>query len=143
MYTVTTKAHAREQRTVAFASGMGLLHWALAQRVFAHRTGGVPYPTLDRLYLGNVDHNPGYDYQLIDTFTPWKITGDHLAVMRRALARYQQGVHYLREIAPGWIEGPEEYYADNSIERTDRCTVHDGAHTRRVWLTYPSGDACF
>lgn len=148
MYEVIRPARgdrAEERRT--FSTAAGLLRWALRERVFDHRVGGVPYPTrFDDVYLGRRDHDAGQDYHLIDTFTPWKITGDHLAAMRRVQRRYGEIVHHLREVDPGWEPDTsvsptvEIHYADNSVELHE---VNRYGGKRRRTLVAPHGDACF
>jgi hypothetical protein len=128
--------------TVTFHTAAGLLRWALDTRQLAHGIGGLRYPmNFDEKWLGFPgDGSPGRDYQLVDTFCKYKITADHLEAMRRAQQRYREIVHYLRNVEPEWVEGPEEHYADNSIDRTD---TNKYGQTRRVHLLAPGGDACF
>lgn len=126
--------------TVTFRTAAGLLRWALNARVFRHGVGGVPYPTrFDDKYIGD-RRDVGRDYHLLDTFRKYEITAAHLTAMRNAQRRYEEIVHYLREVEPQWTEGPVINYADNSIERTDTDKY---GNTRRVMLKAPSGDACF
>lgn len=134
-----------ERRT--FITAAGLLRWALNERVFRHGVGGVPYPErFGDVHLGWRDHDKGYDYQLIDTFTRWKITGDHLAAMRRVQRRYGEIVHYLREIDPEWrpdtsVSATGEIpYMDNSTEVHE---INKYGGKRRRTLVAPGGDACF
>lgn len=134
-----------ERRT--FHTAAGLLRWALRERVFSHHTGGVPYPTrFDDKYLGHRDHDKGYDYHLIDTFARWRITGDHLAAMRRVQRRYVEIVHHLREVEPEWrpdttvSETGEIHWADNSVERME---INKYGGKRVVRLVAPHGDVCF
>lgn len=138
MYTVTAK---RGSETVSFITAAGLYRWALDQRVFRHGVGGVPYPKrFDDNYLGHEDGNAGTDYHLIDSFTGWKITGEHLSAMRRARARYCEIVHYLSEVEPEWREERTVNYADNSTERYE---INKYGQRRSVMLVAPHGDACY
>lgn len=143
MYEVT-KRDGSESRT--FRTAAELLHWAIKARVFGHNVGGVLYPTrFDHVHLGCRDGSAGYDYHLIDTFCPWKITSDHLSAMRRARARYVEILHYLREIEPEWRPdtsvSPDgmAYFADNSTELHE--VSKDGRRRYRM-VTAPHGDAC-
>jgi hypothetical protein len=135
-----------EQRRT-FHTAAGLFRWALRERVFSHRTGGVPYPTrFDDVHLGDRNGDEGYDYHLIDTFTPWEITGEHLAAMRRVQRRYAEIVHYLREVEPGWEPDTSVSptgkisYADNSVVLYE-ISKYGGKRSRT--LVAPHGDACF
>lgn len=150
MYEVTRPARGfRPEERRTFRTAAGLLRWALRERVFRHSVGGVPYPErFDEVHLGYRDHDKGYDYHLIDPATPWKITGDHLAVMRRAKAAYVARMHYRREIAPGWRPDVERtgnasgviHYADNS---TVQCEIDKDGNRRSRTIIAAGGDACF
>jgi hypothetical protein len=142
VYEVSTK---RGDRTVTFRTAAGLLRWGLDNRVFRRDTGGSPYPKrFDDIYLGR-DGHPGMDYHLIDVFTDWKITGEHLSAMRRALARYGEIVHYLREVEPEWRPDTsvspdgEIHWMDNSVERIE---INKYGNKRTVRLAAPHGDVC-
>lgn len=127
--------------TAELRTAAGLLRWALKNRILAHRTGGVPYPErFEDCHLGSRDHDAGQDYHLVDTFAHYEITSDHLAAMRRAQARYNEILHYLREVEPGWREEKTIPYMDNSVERTE---INKYGQRRKVTVTPPSGDACF
>jgi hypothetical protein len=134
--------------TRTFLTAAGLLRFCLEQGVFRQRyINGKPY-RFEHLHLGQRDHDKGYDYHLIDTFTRWQITGDHLAAMRRAQARYLEILHHLREVEPQWRPDTERtgnesglvHYADNSTERHE---VNKYGKRRYVMVDPPSGDACF
>lgn len=158
MYKITKRKHSVyidgkfvmvPEQTHTFRSAAELLRHCLRQRVFAHRTGGRPYPTrFDGVHLGHRDHDRGYDYHLIDTFTDWQVTGDHLAAMRRAQTRYREIVHYWREVEPQWRPDTEHtgnpegliHFADNSVELHE--ISKDGRRRHRM-TEAPSGDACF
>lgn len=148
MYEVTRPARGnRPEERRTFHTAAGLLRWALRERVFRHNVGGVPYPTrFDEIHLGYKDHDKGYDYHLIDSFVGWKITGDHLAAMRRAQRAYAERLHYRREIAPEWKPDMsvsptgEVHYADNSVELHE---VNRDGEKRRRTVVAPHGDACF
>lgn len=128
-----------------FRTAASMLRWALNTRQFAHHVGGVPYPSrFGDIYLGPPGSgSPGRDYHLLDVFRKYDVTADHLEAMRKAITRYESHICYRREIEPDWQIGPVTHYADNSTQRTDTCTPHNGAHTRLVRLAHPSGDACF
>lgn len=148
MYEVMRPAQGyRPEERRTFHTAAGLLRWALRERVFDHRVGGVPYPTrFTDIHLGYRDHDRGYDYHLIDTFTPWKITGDHLAAMRRVQRRYGEIVHHLREVDPRWEPDTSVSptgkisFADNSVELHE---VSRYGTKRHRMLVAPHGDACF
>lgn len=130
----------RAPEPVEFSTAMGLLHWALRNRVFARSmVGNGPPKSLDQLHIRE-RRDAGMDYHSLDSFCNYKITAEHMNAMARALARWNRTVHYLREIEPQWVEGKETHYMDNSIERED---TNKYGQTRRVMVKPPSGDLCF
>lgn len=137
-----TRTEPGETRT--FSTAMGLLRHCLRERVFAHRTGGVPYPTApDAVWLGRAGKR---SYGLVDTFTRWEVTYEHIEAMRRAQSAYAERLHYRREIAPQWRPDTsvsptgEIRYADNSVELHE---VDKDGNRRHRMIVAPSGDACF
>lgn len=128
-----------ERREVVrtFRTAMGMLRFCVNNGAFRNVVRGGP---LDRVYLGRDGQGPGSDYQVVDAFFRFKITGEHLTAMRRAHARYLAALHYWREIEPEWREGASIPYMDNSVERVDTDKY---GNKRRVTLTPPSGDICF
>jgi hypothetical protein len=48
----------------------------------------------------------------------------------------------MTEVAPGWRnDGPQVWYADNSIEQSQVCA--NGCHRRNLMIAGPGGDASF
>jgi hypothetical protein len=138
----TRETHSAQTRT--FGSGMELLRFALRERLFDHRVGGVAYPTTpDRVHLG---HQGARSYGLIDPCTRWEVTYDHIEAMRRAKAEYDRRMHYWREIEPEWRPDPRisasglVRFADNSVELYE---VDKRGNRRHRMIEAPSGDACF
>lgn len=127
----------RREIVQTFRTAMGLLRFCADNGAFRDVSKGGP---LDRVHLGRDGQGPGSDYQVVDTFCRYKITGEHLTAMRRAHARYMAALHYWREIEPKWREVKTVEYLDNSTERHD---INKYGKTRRVMLVAPSGDACF
>lgn len=133
----TRQERAEEDR--CFTTAMGLLHWAIAAGAFSQRYANRAVANPGELHLRE-KRDKGADYHTVDTFFRWKIEPEHLDAMYRAMTRYKEIVHYLREVEPEWTEGEEIHYMDNSVERHDRDKY---GNTRRVMVKYPSGDACF
>jgi hypothetical protein len=126
--------------TVEFGTVTELAEWAIRERVFDHRTGGVPYPTrLEDVYLGSRNHDPGTDYYVIDRFAGWEVTPDHLAALRTEKVRLQAEAEQA-EINAGWRTVEEIPYMDNSVEAIQE---DKNGNRRRVTVKPPSGDACF
>lgn len=67
-----------------------------------------------------------------------QVRWDHMAAV---LERYHRLIQWADETLPGWREVSRVHYMDNSVESVQVCRC--GAHTRRVMLKPPSGDACF
>lgn len=137
-----TRTEPGETRT--FTTALDMLRHCLSERVFAHRTGGVPYPaTPDKVWLGR---EGGPTYGLVDTFTLWEVTYDHIKAMRAAQVRYNAHLHYVTEDEPQWRPDTsvsatgEVHYADNSIELHE---IDKDGNKRHRMIRYPSGDVCF
>lgn len=138
------KVEPEERRT--FLTAAGLLRWALDERLFDHRVGGVPYPTrFGDKWLGH----PGKPhYGMIDTFCRWQFTPELRMAMQRVQQRYGEIVHYLREVEPEWrpdveLTGNSEghlSFADNSTELHE---INKYGKRRHRFVTAPHGDVCF
>jgi hypothetical protein len=133
-----------ETRTIT--TSMGLLRFALRERLFTHRTGGRPYPARpDNVHLGR---EGAPTYGLFDPLKRWEVTYDHVEAMRRAQRAYNERMHYRREVAPMWR--PDTEYAGNEsgvVHYADNSTVQyeidkDGNRRHRTIIA-PGGDACF
>lgn len=133
----TRQERAEEDR--CFTTAAGLLHWAIREGAFSQRFANRAVATPDELHL-SARRDVGADYHRIDTFFRWKIEPEHLDAMYRALTRFKEIVHYLREVEPEWVKGEEIHYMDNSVERHDTDKY---GNTRRVIVKSPSGDLCF
>lgn len=138
----TRETHSAETRT--FTTAMGMLRHCLRERVFEHRTGGVPYPsTPDGVYLG-LPGRPSYG--LVDPLTRWEVTYDHIEAMRSAQIAFGERLYYWREVEPEWQPDTsvsatgEVHYADNSVELHE---IDKRGRKRHRMVKYPSGDACF
>lgn len=131
------------EETRTFQTAAGLLRWALDERAFRHGVGGVPYPTrFDQPYMGH----KGNRWGLIDGFCRWQFTPEHREAMARAQQRYNEIIHYLREVEPEWRPDTSYsadgivHYADNSTERHE---INKYGKRRHIMIDPPSGDACF
>jgi hypothetical protein len=138
----STRTTPGETRT--FATAAGLLRFALNEQLFDHRTGGRAYPTrVHEVWLGRVGTRA---YGLINPFTRWEVTYDHIEAMRRAQHAYNERLHYWREVEPEWRPNPDVGvdgvigFADNSTELQE---INKYGGRRHRMLVAPHGDACF
>lgn len=134
-----------ERRT--FTTAAGLLHFCLKEGVFAQRYVNDRVRKLEHLHLGYRDNDRGYDYHLIDWFTGWKVTSEHLTAMRRAHRRYMEILTYYREPEPEWRPDTERgdsqgliHWADNSVELHE---INKYGQRRHRYVIAPHGDVCF
>jgi hypothetical protein len=77
-----------------------------------------------------------------ESMTQWRLTDRNLwNVLARVHQRYQRFCFYIHSVKD-WETVPNSrvYYADNSVEETERNRV-TGA-TRRKMVEYPHGDLC-
>lgn len=126
---------------VTFRTAMGMLRWALDNRMIRRGTWGNGAPGPREMERVSIPYSGSGDWQGDHYFTPAQVEA-----MGRALSRYRAILRHYREIEPGWRPdtsvSPDGtiHYADNSIELHE--ISRDGQRRHRMTLA-PSGDACF
>lgn len=140
----TTRTEPAETRT--FTTAAGMFAFLLRERVLRPQFHTAsPIKHFGDVWLGRPGQRT-YGLTAIDTLSRWEVTFEHVEAMRHAQQRYEEIVHYLRNVEPEWRPDTsvsatgEVRYADNSIEMHE---IDKRGNRRRRMLKYPSGDACF
>ncbi len=125
---------------VTFRTAMGMLRWALDNRMIRRGAWGNSAPGPREMERVSVPYSGSGDWQGDHYFTP-----DQVEAMGRALSRYRAILRYYREIEPEWRPDTsvsptgEIHYADNSTELHE---INKYGKRRHSLVVAPHGDVC-